>query len=80
MRYFEVSLKRSYEKRTERLQRILAGLGLRHINQTVCIKDTPAVRGMIYKVVQLVSITSKQGEMPPSKRQQARAKAVTVSA
>ncbi len=34
----------------------LRGLGLRRINHTVELEDTPAVRGMIYKVRHLVMV------------------------
>ena len=34
------------------------GLGLRRLNQTVELKDTPEVRGMINKVAYLVKVVS----------------------
>ena len=34
----------------------LRGLGLRRINHTVELEDTPSVRGMIYKVRHLVAL------------------------
>jgi large subunit ribosomal protein L30 len=34
----------------------LAGLGLRRLNATVELEDTPAVRGMIDKVIHLVVV------------------------
>jgi len=34
----------------------LRGLGLRRLNQTVDLEDTPAVRGMIFKVRHLVVV------------------------
>ena len=34
----------------------LKALGLRHMNQVVEHKDTPAVRGMVMKVIHLVSV------------------------
>ena len=34
----------------------LAGLGLRRIRQAVEVEDTPAVRGMINKVIHLVEV------------------------
>jgi large subunit ribosomal protein L30 len=34
----------------------LRGLGLRRLNQTVELEDTPAVRGMIRKVIHLVVV------------------------
>jgi len=38
----------------------LRGLGLRRLNQVVELEDTPAVRGMIHKVVHLVRIEELQ--------------------
>ncbi|OGP81622.1 MAG: 50S ribosomal protein L30 [Deltaproteobacteria bacterium RBG_13_65_10] len=39
------------------LQKItVRGLGLRRLHQTVDLQDTPAVRGMIRKVVHLVRV------------------------
>ena len=32
----------------------LRGLGFRHLNQAVELEDTPAIRGMINKVIHLV--------------------------
>ncbi len=37
----------------------LRGLGLRRINQTVELEDTPAVRGMIDKVIHLVTVEKR---------------------
>ncbi len=34
----------------------LRGLGLRRLNQVVELEDTPSVRGMIRKVIHLVSV------------------------
>ena len=35
---------------------VVRGLGLRKLNSTVELKDTPAVRGMIHKVRHLVEV------------------------
>ena len=35
---------------------VVKGLGLRRIRQTVELKDTPAIRGMIHKVRHLVTV------------------------
>ena len=40
----------------ERQRATLRGLGLRRLNQTVELKDGPAVRGMISKVSHLVRV------------------------
>jgi large subunit ribosomal protein L30 len=37
----------------------LRGLGLRRLNQTVELEDTPAVRGMINKVIHLVVVEER---------------------
>lgn len=41
---------------TKRLNATLTGLGLTKLNKTVTRKDTPALRGMIRKVLHLVRI------------------------
>jgi large subunit ribosomal protein L30 len=68
-RYFEVTLKRSYNGRTDSVIGTLKGMGLKHPGKKVFLKDTPAVRGMIYKVVDMVAVTPKDGTIPPSKRE-----------
>ncbi len=70
--YFEVTLKRSYNGRTQSVIGTLQGMGLKRPGMTVSLKDTPAVRGMIYKVVDMVEVTPKSGTLPPSKRELAR--------
>jgi large subunit ribosomal protein L30 len=40
----------------QRQRRTLRGLGFRRLNQRVQVEDTPAVRGMIYKVRHLVVV------------------------
>jgi large subunit ribosomal protein L30 len=72
-RYFEVQLRRSGTGRQESQKRTLAGLGLTRFGKTVYLKDTPAVRGMLFKVVHLVDVTPKEGDMPPSARDRRRA-------
>jgi large subunit ribosomal protein L30 len=38
---------------------VVAGLGLRRLNHTVEVTDTPSTRGMIHKVRHLVEVTDK---------------------
>ena len=40
----------------QRQRATLRGLGFRRLNQTVELEDTPAVRGMIQKVIHLVVV------------------------
>jgi large subunit ribosomal protein L30 len=79
-RYFEVRLARSGIGRSESQKLTLAGIGLTRFGRTVFLKDTPAIRGMLYKVVHLVHLTIKEGAMPPSKRARAKAAANTTKA
>ena len=52
----KVTLKRSGIGRDKYFTRGLHGLGLRRLNQTVSVPDTPEIRGMINKVSHLVSV------------------------
>ena len=42
--------------RPEHQRRVLRGLGLRGINKTVVVDNTPSFRGMVKKVLHLVSV------------------------
>lgn len=42
--------------RPEKQRKILLGMGLTKLNRTVVLADTPQIRGMIGKVVHLVSV------------------------
>lgn len=52
----KVTLKRSGIGRDKYFTRVLHGLGLRRLNQTVTLQDTPEIRGMINKVSHLVTV------------------------
>ena len=52
----KVTLKRSGIGRPQYFTKVLQGLGLRRLNQTVTLKDTPEIRGMINKVSHLVCV------------------------
>lgn len=52
----KVTLKRSSIGRPEYFDKVLKGLGFRRLNQTVVLKDTPEIRGMINKVCHMVSV------------------------
>lgn len=57
MKKLKVKLTRSPIGRTDRQQATVIGLGLRKLNQERTLENTPAVRGMISKVLHLVSVT-----------------------
>jgi len=52
----KVTLVRSGNGRTKRIRETLKGLGLTRMNKTVEVKNTPAIRGMIEKVLFAVRI------------------------
>ncbi len=52
----KITLKRSGIGRNKYFTKVLNGLGLRRLHQTVVLKDTPEIRGMINKVTHMVSV------------------------
>ncbi|HVI02844.1 MAG TPA: 50S ribosomal protein L30 [Enhygromyxa sp.] len=52
----KVTLVRSPIDRTKKQNDTVRGLGLRRLNQSSVLEDTPAVRGMIRKVQHLVTV------------------------
>jgi large subunit ribosomal protein L30 len=56
-----ITLRRSPIGRPAHQRRVLAGLGLRRIGQSVVRIDTPAIRGMIAKVPHLVEVRAAGG-------------------
>jgi large subunit ribosomal protein L30 len=52
----KVTLRRSGIGRKEYFTRVLKGLGLTRLHQTVVVQDTPEMRGMIRKVSHMVSV------------------------
>ena len=56
MKSLKVTLKKSVIGSNTRQRATVAGLGLRKINQTRLLQNTPAIRGMIKKVLHLVEV------------------------
>jgi len=56
MSEIKVTLKRSGIGRNIYFTKVLNGLGLRRLQQTVVLKDTPEIRGMINKVSHMVTV------------------------
>ncbi len=56
MSEIKVTLNRSGIGRNKYFTKVLNGLGLRRLQQTVVLKDTPEIRGMINKVSHMVSV------------------------
>ncbi len=49
-----ITLVKSMIGRPEKHRKVLRGMGLTKLNKTVHLEDTPAIRGMIFKVSHLV--------------------------
>lgn len=64
-KFLKVQLVYSAIARTQRQKDTLRGLGLRHRNQVRVLKDTPAIRGMVQKVVHLVKWESTDKSVLP---------------
>ena len=58
----KVTLVKSMIGRPAKHRKILKGMGLKKMNRSVVLKDTPAVRGMINKVPHLVNVEEKSDE------------------
>ena len=56
MKYLNVTLKHSAIGRDSKQLATLMGLGLRKIGHSRKLENTPAVRGMVKKVLHLVSV------------------------
>ncbi|HJK94310.1 MAG TPA: 50S ribosomal protein L30 [Polyangiaceae bacterium LLY-WYZ-15_(1-7)] len=57
----KVTQVRSQIGRPEKHRKVLKGLGLRGPHKSVVVDDTPAFRGMIKKVIHLVSVEEIDG-------------------
>ena len=51
---------RSVIGRPEKQRKILKGMGLNKLNSTVTLVDTPQIRGMVNKVIHLVSMEESE--------------------
>jgi len=56
MKTLKVTLKKSVISSTKKQRATVAGLGLRKINQTRNLQNTPAIRGMIKKILHLIDV------------------------
>ncbi len=61
MSQYKLSLVRSLIGSTKRQRDSVRGLGLKRINDSVVVTDTPAIRGMIDKVSHLVAVEKIEG-------------------
>ncbi len=56
MKQLKIELVKSPIGRPENQRKVLHGMGLGRLHKTVCLKDTPEIRGMVRKVSHLVSV------------------------
>ena len=56
MKQLKVTLKRSLIGSTDKQRATVRGLGLRRINHSRMLKNTPAIRGMVKKVLHLIEV------------------------
>ena len=52
----KITLVKSFIGRPEKQRKVLRGMGLRKLNKTVLLGDTPEIRGMVRKVTHLVAV------------------------
>jgi large subunit ribosomal protein L30 len=52
----KIQMVKSEIGRPEKQRKVLRGMGLSRLNSTITLADTPEVRGMINKVIHLVSV------------------------
>ena len=58
-----ITLVKSMIGRPEQHRRVLYGMGLRKMNRTVQLEDTPSIRGMINAVSHLVKVEENSDEI-----------------
>jgi len=56
VKQLKITLQRSWIGKPENQRLTLKSLGLNKINKTVVVKDHPAIRGMVKKVIHLVKV------------------------
>jgi len=59
----KITLVKSMIGRPEKHRKVLRGMGLRKLNRSVELQDTPPIRGMINTVVHLVKVEEKADEV-----------------
>jgi large subunit ribosomal protein L30 len=68
-KFLKVRLRYSAIAKENRQKQTLRGLGLRHRHQVRILKDTPAIRGLIHKVIHLVSFEeTKEAHLPKKEK------------
>ena len=58
----KITLVKSPIGRPEKHRKVLRGMGLTKMNKTVCLEDTPSIRGMVNAVPHLVNVEEAADE------------------
>jgi len=58
----KITLVKSMIGRPEKHRKVLRGMGLTKMNKTVELEDSSSIRGMIQKVIHLVSVEESRNE------------------
>jgi len=69
-KHFRVKLSRSAAGWSKSQRATLESLGLTHMGKTAYFNDTPAIRGMLFKMVHVLEVTPVDGPRPADKRGQ----------
>ena len=68
----KVKLVKSFSGESGEMLGTIRGLGLKKFGEERLLKDTPAVRGMVFKVKHLVTLETVSGEAPAPARRKPR--------
>jgi large subunit ribosomal protein L30 len=68
----KVKLTKSFAGASEDQLATITGLGLKKFGDERLLQDTPAIRGMVFKVKHLVTLETVSGEAPAPKRRKPR--------
>ena len=60
----KITLKKSMVGRPEKHRRTVRSLGLRKLNKTVVLNDSPTIRGMVNQVSHLLEVKEGSDETP----------------
>lgn len=66
MKHLKIVQKRSQIGEAEAIRKVLAGLGLRRPGSAVTVANTPSFRGMVKKVLHLVTV--EEVDAPKAKK------------
>jgi large subunit ribosomal protein L30 len=72
MAQLKITWTKSYIGKPQNQRRVIDALGLRRLNHTVVLGDTPTIRGMVNKVSHLLRVEELEDMERPAARQRSR--------